>query len=353
MEFKDYYKILGVERNADEREIKKAYRRLARKYHPDLNPQDKEAERKFKEINEAYEVLSDPEKRKRYDELGTAWSSYGRQNTEEFWQDFYRKYGSSSPYTTTFDTEFEFGDFSDFFKTFFGDLLRGAQRTTRHATTDFGFYNRGRERTMHRETAPEVNAEIEISFEESFRGTSRNVRLEYEEICSRCGGTGHSGNKEVCKTCRGKGVERHSKVVNVNIPPGVADKTKLRIPGMMGGKDFYLLVRVKPHPFFKREGDNVLLELPVTITEAALGTEIEVPVLTGRAKMRIPPETQSGTVFRLRGLGFPKIGGEGKGDQLVRVQVVIPKGLTERERKLLEELSSLRKENPRQHLLSA
>ncbi|MGQ9472798.1 MAG: DnaJ C-terminal domain-containing protein, partial [Candidatus Caldatribacteriaceae bacterium] len=137
----------------------------------------------------------------------------------------------------------------------------------------------------------------------------------------------------------------------VHIPPGVRDGTKLRIPGMVEGKDFYILIRVKPHPFFRREGDNVLLEVPLTVAEAALGTEIEIPTLGGRIKMRVPPETQNGTVFRLRRLGFPKLKGEGKGDQLVKVQIVIPKGLTEREKKLLEEFSSLRRENPRQHLL--
>jgi DnaJ-class molecular chaperone len=352
MEFKDYYQILGVGRNATGKEIKRAYRKLARQYHPDLNPGNKEAEKKFKEINEAYEVLSDPEKKRRYDELGMAWNTYGQQNTEEFWRDFYSKYGSSGQYTTTFDSDFDVGGFSDFFRAFFGDLWQGTKRGSRRTASHFGFSPEAEEK-VSREAPGEAKAEVEISFEESFRGTNRNVRVEYGEICSHCGGTGRVDFRETCRVCRGEGVQKRSKVINVNIPPGVDDGTKLRVPGMLGGKDFYLLVRVKPHPFFKREGDNLLLEVPLTVTEAALGTEIEIPTLTGRIKMRIPPETQNGTIFRLRGLGFPRLKGEGRGDQLVKVQVVIPKGLTEQEKKLLEEFALLRKENPRQHLLTA
>lgn len=350
MEFKDYYAILGVPRNADEKEIKKAYRRLARKYHPDLNPGDKEAERKFKEINEAYEVLSDPEKRKRYDELGAAWTTYGQRDTEAFWQDFYRRYGSSAQTSSRFETDFEFGDFSDFFKMFFGDLLGDRIRSRRATTFRFSSPPGGFAATEERQ---ELTQDVEISFEESFHGTSRNLRVEYDEICSFCGGTGREGMGVRCSSCGGEGVQRRSKTVSVSIPPGVSDGAKLRVPKVASGRDLYLHVRVRPHPFFKREGDDVLLDLPVTFAEAALGSEVEVPTLTGRVRMRIPPETQNGTVFRLRGLGFPKRGNQDRGDQLVKIQVMVPQGLTERERELLREFAALRRENPRRHLLSA
>jgi DnaJ-class molecular chaperone len=351
MEFKDYYAILGVPRGADEKEIKKAYRRLARKYHPDLNPGDKEAERKFKEINEAYEVLSDPEKRKRYDELGTAWATYGQGDTETFWQDFYRRYGPSAQTSSRFETDFEFGDFSDFFRMFFGDLL--GDRTRARKATTFRFRSAPEEAFTAWEEKEGPTQSVEISFEESFQGTSRSVRVDYKEACPLCGGTGRERSGGKCQSCKGEGMERKIKTVSVTIPPGVGDGTKLRIPKVMGGRDLYLVVQVRPHPFFRREGDDVLLELPVTFTEAALGTEVEVPTVTGRVRMKIPPETQNGTVFRLRGLGFPKRGNHGRGDQLVKVQVVVPQGLTEREKKLLEEFSTLRKDNPRKRLLSA
>ncbi|MGQ9473254.1 MAG: DnaJ domain-containing protein, partial [Candidatus Caldatribacteriaceae bacterium] len=248
MEFKDYYQILGIGRNATEKEIKRAYRKLARQYHPDLNPANKEAERKFKEINEAYEVLSDPEKKRRYDELGSAWNSYGHQNTEEFWRDFSKKYGSSRQYNTTFGSDFDIGGFSDFFRVFFGDLWQGTAtfRTARRASP-FGFSEEMEEKTAQR-ISREGHTEIEISFEESFLGASRHVRVEYGEICANCGGTGKSGLGERCKVCQGEGVKKRSKVVNVHITPGVLYGTKLRITVMVEGKDFYILIRVKPHP---------------------------------------------------------------------------------------------------------
>jgi len=359
MEFKDYYKILGVDRNADEKEIKRAYRRLARKYHPDLNPGDKEAEKKFKEINEAYEVLSDPEKRKRYDELGAAWNAYGQQNTEQFWQDFYRKYGASGQrYYTAGEAQAEWGgfeDFSDFFKILFGDIFSSERPSGR----GFRVYRTYRsspfaEHTIKKETpTSEPTHEVEITLEEVYRGTTRNIKVAFDEICSACSGTGKSGNFGVCSSCNGEGVIRKSKTVNVTIPPGLDDGSKLRIPGVAGGRDLYLRIKIKPHPIFRKEGSNLSLDLPVTLYEALLGAEIEIPLLDGKkVKLKIPPETQNGTVLRLRGLGFVDPKTKEKGDLLVKVQVVLPRQLSAKEKELFRELATLRHENPRLNLVS-
>jgi len=348
MEFKDYYQIFGLNRNADEKDIKKTYRRLARKYHPDLNPGNKEAEKRFKEINEAYEVLGDPEKRKRYDELGSAWNSYGQKDTEQFWRDYYNKYGSGGAASNqTYSDNFETGDFSDFFRTFFGDLLGGARprsHTTRFRTNMKDLF--GSPPTQEGEKEPKFH-DIEVSFAESVNGTRRNLQVEYEEICPQCGGSAQS-----CPTCHGRGMLKRRKTVDVHIPPGIQDRGKLRVPGVLGGEDLYLLVKVQPHPFFKREKNQVLLDLPLTIYEALLGTEVEVPTLTGKVKMKIPPETQNGTTFRLRGFGFSDGKSGKKGDQLVKIQIVIPTGLSEKEKQLFQDLSRLRKENPRVYFMS-
>ncbi len=349
MEFKDYYQVLGVARSADEKEIKRAYRRLARQYHPDLNPGNKEYEKKFKEVNEAYEVLGDPAKRKRYDELGSTWNTHGSKDTEGFWRDFYSKYGQAGrTASTTFEDSYESTNFSDFFKTFFGDLFGGGRRTR---TTRFGEGQKAG--VSHHDRSPrEVFSEIEIDFSESYRGTNRRIRVAYEEICESCGGSGQQPPESLCAGCRGKGVEKRSKLVNVTIPAGVKQGAKLRIPGVLGGHDLYLLVTVQPHPFFKRDGNNLLLDLPVTVYEAVLGSELEVPTMNGRVQMKIPPETQNNTSFRLRGLGFPRVKEGGKGDQVVRVSIVVPRKLSDKEKELFQKLSSLRYDNPRSHLLA-
>lgn len=357
MEFKDYYKILGVDRNADEKEIKRAYRRLARKYHPDLNPGDREAEKKFKEINEAYEVLSDPEKRKRYDELGAAWNTYGQQNTEQFWQDFYRKYaGSGREYYTTGEAQAEWGnfeDFSDFFKILFGDIFSSGRPSggfrVHRAYRDSSFEGRSQKKTP----PSEPTHEIEISLEEAYRGTTRNIKIAFDEICSACSGTGKSSSFGTCSFCNGEGVTRKSKTVNVTIPPGLDDGSKLRIPGVAGGRDLYLRVKIRPHPVFRKEDSNLILDLPVTLYEALLGAEVEIPILDGKkVKLKIPPETQNGALLRLKGLGFVDPKTKERGDLLVRVQVVLPRQLSAREKELFKELASLRHENPRLNMVS-
>lgn len=346
MEFKDYYQILGLNRNADEKEIKKTYRRLARKYHPDLNPGNKEAEKRFKEINEAYEVLGDPEKRKRYDELGSAWNSYGQTDTEQFWKDYYNKYGTGgTSYQQTYSSNFDGGDFSDFFRTFFGDLF-GSSNVRTHSTR---FRSSKRSDWMNgyseeREIEP-TSHQIEISFMESITGTRKNFHLEFEEPCPQCG-----GQNQNCSICHGRGIVKRRKTVDVKIPAGIQEGGKLRMPGILNGRDLYLVVKIQPHPYFKREKNDIHLELPLSLYEALLGTEVEVPTINGRVKVKIPPETQNGSILRLRGLGIKDRKTGLAGDQLVKIRVVLPTHLEEKEKKLFQDLSAMRKDNPRSHM---
>ncbi len=297
MEFKDYYRILGVDRKADSKAIGEAFRRLARQYHPDVN-KDPQAAEKFKEINEAYQVLSDPQKRARYDQMlelrerGVPWEQVFTQPGGGPRQD---------QWTVVFGTPQDLlGGFSDFFRRFFGDLG-------------------GLEPFEPAPAAGPLTTTAEISLEEAFRGTERELLVR-------------------------NGFPRR---VRVRIPPGVRTGQKVRVRGAADGEDVYVEVRVQPHPLFTREGDDLVCELPVSLTEALLGAQVEVPTLDGKVTMRIPPETQNGQTFRLRGLGMPRLRGGGRGDLLVRVKVVLPQRLTPEERRLLEQLARLRHDNPR------
>ncbi len=349
--YKDYYKILGVEKHADARAIKQAYRRLARKHHPDMNPGSKTASERFKEINEAYEVLSDPEKRRRYDTLGTDWQRYAE--------------GGGGPgagpadfgnFRVHVDQGGDVGDFSEFFRTIFGDLgggMRGGQAAGAEELFEATLGGRrvgrgGRARRGH-----DVEAPVEISLEEAAQGTRRTVELELPEPCPTCGGTGRQG-QTVCPTCRGAGEVLRPHRVEVKIPAGVRAGSRVRAAGegaagAGGGPrgDLYLQVRVASHPTFERREDDVYVELPLAVWEAALGAEVEVPTLRGRVTMKIPPETTSGKTFRLPGYGLPRLRGGGQGDQFVRAKIVMPGELTARERELFEELRGLRPRPPR------
>jgi DnaJ-class molecular chaperone len=294
MEYKDYYKILGVDRSADDRAIKQAYRRLARKHHPDVSKAKGTAER-FKEINEAYEVLSDPEKRRRYDSLGPDWQRYAQSGAGPF--EGFRVHEG----------------FSDFFRTIFGDLgVRGAD-----LFGNLGEDDRAR-RGFRRARAEDLQAPVEVSLEEAYHGSARALEVDGRRL-------------------------------EVKIPAGVATGSRVRVAGV-GGGDLYLNVTVRPHPLFERKGDDLYLDLPLTVAEAGLGTEVGVPTLRGKVSMKIPPETSSGKTFRLPGYGMPHLKGGGTGDQYVRIKVVVPTGLSEREKALLKELGRLRPDNPRAHL---
>jgi DnaJ-class molecular chaperone len=357
MEFKDYYKTLGVARSADEKAIKTAYRKLARKYHPDV-AKDKSSIGRFQEINEAYEVLSDPEKRRRYDTLGPDWERQAAQGAGA---------GSRTTWAPGGDVRFETsegdaGGFSDFFQSIFGDLgRRGGGRGGSGRVRDFrrgGFGNidfgdlgdLGGATTAEPPAAGgDAEAGIELTLEEAFNGVRKPIALEMDEVCPTCGGAGHVAGKP-CGTCRGSGWKKSQRRLEVKIPAGVDTGARVRVAGEgvagPAGKkgDLYLRVTVKADPRFERKGDHLYVDLPVPFADAALGAEIQVPTLKGSVSMKIPPETSTGRVFRIPGYGMPHLKGGGTGDQYVRVQVTIPSGLTAKERELLAELKKLRPE---------
>jgi len=306
MNGKDYYKILGVGRTASAKEIKQAYRRLARKYHPDVNPGDKSAEAKFKDISEAYEVLSDKEKRAQYDQfghLGDAWRRVAHGPGEPP--------GGATWQTVDFGGGQQPG-FGDIFEMFFG---AGPGRAGARAAAAA--------------KGEDLRQEVDITLEEAASGTQRTV---------------------VIATPEGR-----PKRLDVKIPAGVRDGAKIRVAGegasgMSGGRagDLYVVPHIRPHRLYKREGDDLHLELPVTFPEAALGAEIEVPTLWGQVTMTVPPGSSSGRTLRLAGLGMPRLRASGRGDLFVKLRVVVPKNLTEEERKLIERLKELRPESVRQ-----
>ena len=355
---RDYYEVLGVEKNASEGEIKKAYRRLAMKYHPDQNPGDASAEAKFKEIGEAYEVLSDPDKKARYDQYGFAGVD----------PNFGAGGGGFGG--------FEGFDFGDIFGSFFGGGARASQRRNGPA--------RGQN----------LGVEIEITFEEAAFGCEKDISYSRVESCSSCAGSGckagsqpetcsrcngrgtirtqqnfmgmtmQSENpcptcggkgkliKDPCNTCKGKGKVRRNKTVKVTVPAGIDHGQSFRLRGegncgTGGGAngDVLVTVGIKRHPIFERDGANVLCEMPITFTQAALGAEIEVPTLDGRVRYTIAEGTQTGTTFRLRGKGIPHVGYSSRGDQYVTVVVETPTKLTREQKELLQKLDETMDEN--------
>jgi DnaJ-class molecular chaperone len=333
MEYKDYYKILGVQKSASQDDIKKAFRKLARKYHPDVNPGDKSSEARFKEINEAYEVLSDPTKRRDYDELGPNWQDQFARG---------RPAGGRAqprPGGTTGGAPYDFADptgFSDFFEALFGNQRNRAGRTAQQpAQTGAAGAN--------------IEQPVEISLREAFTGASRSYTLESQQPCPTCNGTGIVGNK-LCKTCGGQGTISHTSTIEVSIPAGVDNGSKVRIagkgqPGTRGGAagDLILVVAVKPDPRYERKGDDLLTDVSVPLATAVLGGDATVSLPDGKSlTLKIPAETQNGTVFRLAGKGMPNAKTKQPGNLLARVKVELPVRLTPRERELFAELARLR-----------
>ena len=353
---RDYYEVLGVEKNASDAEIKKAYRKLAMKYHPDQNPGDKSAEEKFKEVNEAYEVLSDAEKKARYDQYGFAGVD----------PNFNPNAGN--PFGGFGGGGFGFGDLGDIFGDFFGG---GASSSARRNGPSKG---------------QNVVAEIEISFEDAAFGCEREITFGRIEPCATCHGTGCKDGaqpetcaychgtgtvrtqqnfmgmtmqsnqpcpkcggqgkiiKDACSTCRGKGKVRWNKTIRVKVPAGIDNGQSFRVrdegnAGSNGGPngDLLVTVRVRKHDIFVRDGANVLCEMPITFAQAALGATIEVPTLDGKVRYNVPEGTQTGTTFRLRGKGIPYVGYKTRGDQFVTVVVETPQKLTQKQKDLLRQ----------------
>ncbi len=321
---KDYYEMLGVKRNASEPEIKQAYRRLARKHHPDVNPDDKSAEAKFKEINEAYEVLSDKENRKKYDQFGDRWQ-YADQFARAQPQTPFRDFGQGGR-----TTSFHFG--GDDLGSLFDELFRGAGPATRRAQP-----RRGRD----------IESPVEVTLEEAYHGTNRTLSLQVEEPCASCQGSGWIQNVP-CATCQGAGAVARRKRLEVKIPAGVRTGSRVRIagkgqPGYGGASgNLYLVISVKPHRSLERRGDNLYVDVPVPLTIAMLGGEVQVPTLKGKLALKIPAETQNGRSFRLAGQGMPHLGSSGRGDLLARVNIVLPTKLSPKEKELFRQLNELR-----------
>jgi molecular chaperone DnaJ len=353
-EKRDYYEVLGVNRSADEADLKRAYRKLAKQYHPDINPNNKEAEAKFKEINEAYAVLSDPQKRQQYDSFGhAAFDGSG--------------FGSGF-------SGFDFG-FEDIFDSFFGGSPFGGRSTRRRSGPRKG---------------ADLQYSIEISFIEAAFGVKKDINVSRlqsckdcegsgskpgtsPETCKHCNGTGqirrvqstmfgqmvNMSTCEICRgegtvitqpceTCHGNGRTKKTSKISLNIPAGIDNGQTISLrgegeAGIKGGPagDLYVNIRVQPHPIFKREGYNVICEIPITFTQAALGSELDVPTIEGTIKYTIPEGTQTGTVFRLKNKGIKHLNSNAKGDQFIKINVDVPTKLSEKQKELLREFAEI------------
>ncbi|HEX4037659.1 MAG TPA: J domain-containing protein [Acidobacteriaceae bacterium] len=382
---KDYYAMLGVKKTATPEEIRKAFRKLARKYHPDVNPGDKRAEEKFKEISEANDILSDEKKRKVYDQFGF-YSDQIDPAAAEAAARAGQAYGSTSGGGGQQGVPFDFGgfDFSEeapgtessgwgnFRDIFSGMFTREKQAqgpqpgTDLEYTVDVDFWTAIRGGTVRLEiqrqeacptchgrggmggtqTCPECHGSGQV--------TQMGGRMKFNIQCPRCAGTGKVQN--ACPTCHGEGMVYRTEPLEFRIKPGTRDRQRIRLAGkgnagMHGGAagDLYLIIRTGPHPVFTRQGDDIHITLPVTVSEAALGSRIEVPTIDGRAQLRIPPGTQSGQKLRMRERGVPSATQEGtRGDQIVAVEVTVPQLRDERSREILRELAKLNPEDPRQ-----
>ncbi|MEE8201006.1 MAG: J domain-containing protein [Candidatus Acidoferrales bacterium] len=371
----DYYHLLGVKRGASAGEIRKAYRRRARKHHPDVNPGDKAAEEKFKQIQEAYGVLSDPKKRKLYDQYG-----------------FYSEQLRPGAMAGAGGVGFDFGGFD------FSDLRGGGRGTSfRDIFSDFfsRFTGGPSERSPERTRGTDLEYVVDIGFWDSIRGTVRKLAISRLDACTGCNGTGALGGPATCSACNGRGMVmqqsgrmrfnmsctrchgsgrtatlcRHCRgdgvlpradTLDIRIPAGVSNGSRVRVAGKgnagTGGGppgDLYIITRVRGHEFFDRRGDDIYTVVPITVSEAALGAKIEVPTIHGRTLLKVPAGTPSGQRFRLREKGAPSVRSQRRGDHYVEVRIVLPKVLDQRQREMLKDFSRLTREDPRAEIYSA
>jgi curved DNA-binding protein len=344
VQYKDYYEILGVPRSASDAEIKKAFRKLAREYHPDVAKDKKRAEERFKEINEAYEVLSDPAKRKKYDELGPGWSSGAEFRPPPGWEAFTggRKFRTAGQQGQPFEFEFGGTGFSDFFEQLFG-RGPGAGFGQRGAFAEEDVAGRGRD----------LEGDIMVTLEEARSGSVRSVSVRRAVVCEHCGGIGQRAG-HLCNVCGGTGQMGKSETYQVKIPAGVSEGQRLRVAGRgeagFGGAtagDLYLRVRLAKHPDFEVQDHNLVYEAELAPWEAVLGANISVPTLDGPVNIKIPPGTQNGQKLRVRGRGLTQRDG-GNGDLIVTARVEVPASVSESERKLWEQLAHASRFNPRE-----
>jgi DnaJ-class molecular chaperone len=310
----DYYAVLGVPKAASEKEVRQAYRRLARQHHPDVNPGDKAAESRFKEINAAYEVLSDAGKRKKYDRYGEQW-----EHADQI-EEMQRQRGGTRTFRTgDSGVRFEFGDMGDV-GSVFSSIFGGARRPARPRP---------------------IEQPVEVTLEEAFGGTARTLQLAAQEPCATCGGQGEIAGA-ICHTCDGAGFVIKPRRLEVKIPPGVDTGSRVRIAGEAGTQsDLHLVISVRPHPRFERKGSDLYTDVEAPLTVAVLGGELEVPTLTGKVVLTVPPLTQNANVFRLAGQGMPSLKGGQRGALYARLRVKLPEKLDEKERKLFEEIQAL------------
>ncbi len=358
MNYKNYYDILGVDEDASQEEIKRAYRKLAREYHPDFNPDDEESEEKFKEMKEAYEVLSDPEKRKRYDSLGADWEKYAKSGGGGGFgggAGGRRAGGPQEGFRVHWEDASGMSGFSDFFEQIFGDFYSGGTGQRMNIEEVFGEggqgrpgqRSRGQTRRRRKQRGEDVENIIELTLEEAFHGTERRLRLQQPEVCPECG----RSPSPSCQKCQGRGVVTNQKTVTVQVPAGVNEGSKIRLKGEGGiGRGggqrghLFLKVHLKEHPIFDLNDNDLYCEVPISPHEAAEGGEIEVPGIDDSVTMNLPPGTEGGQQFRLQGMGMPELNNDGRGDQYVTVQIQIPSDLSEEQQ---EALSTFQDYNPR------